>query len=178
MAAHMRKRLLIVDGYNVLNQGVAYLSGKPLDDARDRLIRELHDYAAYSDQQLTLVFDAWQSDRKQRTIERTGHITVVFTKRGETADQYIERLCDEHARDVDLGRLEIRVATSDGVEQTIVFGRGATRIPARELLIEMDQMRSTGVHAGKDKTPKKSTVMDGLPPHVREQLERMRRGQM
>ena len=176
MAIKKPKRHLVVDGYNVLNQGADMLSGKSLDDARDKLIRELSDYAGYSAQSVTLVFDAWQSNRKQRTVEQMGKLTIVFTKRAETADQYIERWCDEHARDMELGQLEVRVATSDLVEQTVIFGRGATRLPARELLIEVDNMRSAGVKSGVNNRPQKATVMDGLPTHVREKLEQMRRG--
>lgn len=176
MAGKQRQRLLFVDGYNVLGQGAAMLEGKALEDARERLIRELSDYAGYSGQNVTVVFDAWQSDRKQRTIENKGALTIVFTKRGETADHYIERLCDERARDIDLERVEVRVATSDMVEQTVILGRGATRISARELLFEVDRMRQTGKQAGRDKAQKKATIMDGLPDGVRDQLERMRRG--
>lgn len=175
--ARAKRRLLIVDGYNVLNQGKGLLQGKPLDDARDQLIRELADYAGSTGQQVIVVFDAWKADRMQRTQEAHGALTVVFTKRGETADHYIERLCDERARDVDLGRLELRVATSDLVEQTVVFGRGAARISARELLSDMQAARMTNRRAGPDPSPKKSTIADGLPEHVRERLERMRRGE-
>ncbi len=169
-------RLLIVDGYNVLGQGPGMLSGKPLDDARDKLIRELHDYAGYSGQRVILVFDAWQSERKQRTEEKMGPLTVVFTRRGETADHYIERLCDEREGEMDLGRLEVRVATSDRIEQTLALGRGATRISSRELIAEMDAMRAAGVRTGVNPKQNKSTVLDGQSQSVREALERMRRG--
>ncbi len=171
-----RKRLLIVDGYNVLNFARPGLMGKSLDDARDRMIEELHDYAGYSGQAITAVFDAWKSDRMDRSIEVRGALTIVFTRRGETADHYIERLCDDKRKQVDAGRLEVRVATSDLVEQTVIFGRGATRISARELLSEMDGMRSTGSRSGKEAAPKKATVMDGLAEEVRVKLEKLRRG--
>lgn len=176
MAARTRQRHLVVDGYNVLGKGTAILHGKPLDSARDQLIRDLHDYAGYSGQLVTLVFDAWQSDRLQRTEERIGALTVIYTKRGETADQYIERWCDERAADMDLQRIEVRVATSDSVEQTLVLGRGAARMSSRELLSEVFQMRQAGRSGGKNEPVKKATVMDGLPADVRERLERMRRG--
>ena len=167
--------LLIVDGYNVLNQWCAFRKDQSISEARELLVRDLHDYAGFTGHKMVVVFDAWQSERLSRSVEETESFSVVFTKKGETADHYIERLCDRHAREVELGRLQIQVATSDGVEQTIVLGRGATRVPARELLSDMEAMRQTGRRAGVDRTPKKATILDGLPDDVRERLERMRR---
>ncbi len=135
------KRLLIVDGYNVLNAREHMGS---LADAREKLIHELQDYAGYTDQKIILVFDAWLGDRHARSVEEYGRVTVVFTRKGETADHFIEHTCDAHASDVEMRRLEIRVATSDGLEQTIIFGRGATRLSSRELLLEMQQVRAQG----------------------------------
>lgn len=175
-SAKAKRRLLIVDGYNIINARKGAVSG-PLADARDQLLSELMDYAGYSGQQVILVFDAWMSDRQMRTTDQYGPVQVVYTQKGETADHYIERVCDEHAREVEYGRLEIRVATSDGTEQTIVMGRGAIRLSARELMYEMNEMRSRGktgsasVAAGK-----RNPIGDHLPPAVRMKLEEMRRG--
>ena len=98
------RRMLIVDGYNIINARRDGAPGGPasLADARDRLLSELMDYAGYSDQQVVLVFDAWMSDREQRTEEKHGGVTVVYTQKGEIADRYIERLCDDLAADIDL----------------------------------------------------------------------------
>lgn len=174
----VKERLLIVDGYNVLGAWPELSKGKPLADARDALIHRLHDYAGYSGQKIVLVFDAWQSDRLQRTEESSGPLSIVYTRKGETADHYIERLCDENARRVELGRLELRVATSDNTEQTVVFGRGAVRISSRELIYEMRTTRQTGASYVKPVFKSgRSTVMDHLPEDVRRQLEKLRRGE-
>ena len=170
-----KKRLLIVDGYNVLNAWRSGMDARSLSDARDELAHRLANYAGYTGQKVVLVFDAWMSDRMQRTCEEQGPLTVVFTQKNETADHYIERLCDSYAREMEYGRLEIRVATSDNVEQTVVLGRGAIRLSSRELLYEMEQTRRQGAAAA-EKPPRKTTLMDRLPPEVREKLDRMRRG--
>ena len=171
-----RERLLIVDGYNVLNAWRGGLNNaETLAEARDELARRLLDYAGFSGQKIVLVMDAWQSDRRQRTEEVTGPLTVVFTRKGETADHYIERLCDENAHRVDAGSLEMRVATSDGVEQMVVMGRGAIRVSARELLIEMDQVRSQGRQGAVAAARSKNSVMDRLPDDVRRRLDEMMR---
>ncbi len=169
------KRVLLVDGYNVLCAWKGVPRGK-LEDARDELIHVLSDYAGYTGQQVTLVFDAWQSDRPQRSREQHGALTVVFTKRGETADHYIERQCDGYAAAIDAGRLEVRVATNDGVEQTVVLARGATRLPSRELIAEIERMRIPPAIVRKMPT-QKATLLEHLPTDVRLKLERMRRGE-
>ena len=174
-----KARLLIVDGYNVIGAWPELGKGKPLADARDQLIERLHDYAGYSGQKVVLVFDAWQSDRATRTVEERGLLSVVFTQKGETADHYIERLCDENASRVSLGRLELRVATSDSTEQTVVFGRGAVRISSRELIYEIRQARQAGQPFARpqSRSSGRSMVIDHLPPDVREKLEKLRRGE-
>lgn len=168
--AQVKEKLLIVDGYNVLGAWPDLSRGRPLADARDELIRRLHDYAGYSGQKIILVFDAWQSERLARTEEQHGSLSVVFTQKGEMADHYIERLCDGFADDIEARRMEVRVATSDALEQTIILGRGATRLSSRELLLEMQQVRAHGVSRAQT-APKRSTVADRIPAEV---VERMR----
>ena len=176
--AQTKEKLLIVDGYNVLGAWPELSKGRPLADARDELIRRLHDYAGYSGQKIILVFDAWQSERLARTEEQLGSLSVVFTQKGEMADHYIERLCDEHSKRVDMGRLELRVATSDGVEQTIVMGRGAVRLSSRELIREISQHRNEGAAYAKPAFKSaRSTILERVPEDVRRQLEKLRRGE-
>ncbi len=168
------RRLVVVDGYNVLNAWRRDADAFPLADLRDQLSERLINYAGFSGQEVVLVFDAWMSGRMTRTEETKGPLLIVYTQKNETADHYIERLCDSLAREVELGRLEIRVATSDNVEQTVVLGRGATRMSARELLTEMDRVRAAG--GAQPVKPKKTTLMDRLPEEIRRRLDEMRRG--
>ena len=177
MAGREKTRLLIVDGYNVIGAWPEIGQGRSLADARDALTEKLHDYAGYSGQKIVLVFDAWQSDRETRSVDQKGELTVVFTQKGETADHYIERLCDEYASSVSMGKMELRVATSDGTEQTVVFGRGAVRISSRELIYEIGQARKSGQPFARpvSRSSSKSMVIEHLPPDVREKLEKMRR---
>ena len=170
------ERVLIVDGYNVLNARRHLDGASALADARDALIAQLQDYAGFSGQRIVLVFDAWQGDRQSRSEEDHGRVRVVFTRKGETADHYIERLCDGFADDIEARRVEVRVATSDALEQTIVLGRGATRLSSRELLLEMQQVRQNGVER-RPQPSKRSTVGDRLPEHiVRKMRDMVREG--
>jgi len=166
------ERVVIVDGYNVLNARRQIEGTSALADARDTLIAQLQDYAGFSGQTVIVVFDAWQGDRRSRSVEEHGNVRVVFTQKGETADHYIERLCDEYAERIEYRQAEVRVATSDALEQTIVLGRGAGRMSSRELLMEMQQVRSSGVtRTQQAATLKRSTVGDRLPADL---VERMR----
>ena len=174
------RRVLIVDGYNVINAGrsggVGW-SSYSLADVREKLIAQLMDYAGYSGQQVIVVFDAWMSDRTVRTEEKHGSVTVVYTQKGEIADRYIERLCDDLAGDIELRRVEVRVASSDALEQTIVLGRGASRMSSRELMFEMAQLRETGIRRVVEKpVSRRNPIADHLSPAVRAKLDEMRKG--
>lgn len=172
------RRVLIVDGYNVINSGPEF-SGGALSDARDRLTDALMDYAGFSDQQVILVFDAWMSDRLARTEEQRGAVTVVYTRKGEIADHYIERLCDDFAADIEYRRVEVRVASSDALEQTIVLGRGAARMSARELVHEMQAMRDEGIRRAAPARPvrPRASIGERLPEDVRRRLDEIKRGE-
>ncbi|MGI6240253.1 MAG: NYN domain-containing protein [Christensenellales bacterium] len=170
------KKLLIVDGYNVMNAWGRGAQTGALADARDAFTAKLHDYAGFTGQEVVVVFDAWMQARAVRTEERAGLLTIVYTQKNETADHYIERLCDRLAREVEFGRLEIRVATSDNVEQTVILGRGATRLSARELIGEMARVRTEGGQIARAQTPRKATILDRLPDEIRERLDEMRKG--
>ena len=175
-AEQQARRILIVDGYNVINVRKPVRESIGLEDARRKLTHRLHDYAGWSGQQVILVYDAWLSDRAQRSIENHGPLQVVFTMKGETADCYIERLCDDLSDDIKLRRTEVRVATSDLVEQTIAFGRGAIRLSSRELLLEMDSVRPEMPACIQGSRGGKSTVAERLPADIRAKLEQLRRG--
>lgn len=167
------KPLLLVDGYNVIGAWeTAAKKGWSFEECREKLTAGLEEYAAFHGCEVILVFDGTRSERLLRSHETRGGVEVVFTRHGEIADQYIERLCDTQPR-----WREIRVATSDNVEQTVVLGRGATRLPSRELLREMAQARSaTRDHISR--TPAKTgTLISRLPKAQRDALERMRRGE-
>ena len=134
------KPLLVVDGYNIIGAwGEPEKQGWTMDECRDRLLHMLQDYAGYSGEEVELVFDGYLSDRRTRSVDEVGGVRVVFTMHAETADSYIERLVAHVPK-----YRQVRVATSDGLEQSQVLSTGATRLTARELLRELKQQRSAG----------------------------------
>ncbi len=167
------KPLLIVDGYNVIGAWrEAEKQGWSLDESRDRLMHQLQDYSGYAGEEIVLVFDGYQSDRKLRTEETFGSVTLVFTCHGETADSYIERLVAQTPR-----YRTVRVATSDGLEQSQVLATGATRMTSRELLRELKQLRTTGMEAHRHQSlGRKQSLAARLPEDTLAVLEKLRRG--
>lgn len=165
--------LLVVDGYNVIGAWkLVTQKGWTIDQSREELLHRLSEYVAFHGYEAVLVFDGTKSGRLIRSTETVGTVQVVYTRQGETADQYIERFCDMQPK-----YREIQVVTNDSVEQTIVLGRGAARVPSRELLRDMAETH-TAQRIRLERTPvKKSTLLSRLPEDQREILERMRRGQ-
>ena len=165
--------LLVIDGYNIIGAWeTAKKKNWPFEQCREELIHRLVEYAAFHGCAVVLVFDGTKSGRPVRSEETVGQVQVIYTRHGETADQYIERLCDSQPRN-----REIRVATNDSVEQTIVLGRGAARFPAREFLREMAQALSVQRESIRRSPVQKSTLISRLPEKQREILEKMRRGE-
>ena len=163
---------LIIDGYNVIGAWPDFQNSLNLQESRERLIEILCDYAGYSGDTVILVFDAYAGDNPRRAIEDVAGIQVVYTKIGETADHYIERLVNDMCRNLSR-QIEVRVATSDAIEQSIIMGRGAARISSPELRQMVMQTRETGRR--KRPTAPKASLDGVLPPDVLGKLEKLRR---
>ena len=130
---------LLVDGYNIIHawDELRALSREDLDSARERLIHRLRNYQGWKRCKVIVVFDAYKVKGSPGSVERLGDLFVVYTKEAETADMYIEKTTYALARERREHR--VRVATSDGLEQMIILGHGAVRMPAAELEFEVRQ---------------------------------------
>ena len=130
---------LLVDGYNIIHawDELRVLSRADLDSARERLIHRLRNYQGWKRCKVIVVFDAYKVKGNPGSVERLGDLFVVYTKEAETADMYIEKTTYALARERKEHR--VRVATSDGLEQMIILGHGAVRMPAAELEFEVKQ---------------------------------------
>lgn len=167
------KPLLLVDGYNVIGAwSVPRREGLTIEQARERLIHLIADYAGYSGEEVIVVFDGHYTDRPTRSHERVHGVEVVFTKHAESADNYIEATCQQTPK-----WRQVRVATSDAVEQTVTLGRGAVRISSREFLMQLTQVREQGRSRMREENVSRGDIFSRLPPHQKEIFERMRRGE-
>lgn len=169
-----RNDILLVDGYNMIGAWpeLARLKEHDLEDARDKLLDMLADYQGFTGMQVIVIFDAHQVPGLGATY-RQHKLTIVYTKEKETADECIERLCTELlAR-----RRNIYVATSDLVEQHVAFGKGALRLSARELFIDIVQNRKQieqSIH--EEKSSRRNSVDERVSLETWSKLERLRRG--
>lgn len=164
--------ILFVDGYNVIGAwGEMQRTATPIDEARDRLADLLEDYAGYTAQDVILVFDGHLGDRPTASVETRHSLTVIFTKHGQTADQYIERACGQIPP-----YREVRVATSDHLEQTLILGRGATRLSSRELWQELTRARHA-LRSGHVSNPAsaRNPLLGNLSDEQKSALEALRR---
>lgn len=64
----------------------------------------------------------------------------MYTKQAQTADMYIEQATHQLASE-----FRVTVATSDGMEQLIASGQGASRMSSRQLYAEVLRMKNTSV---------------------------------
>ncbi len=164
---------LLVDGYNIifswpdLNE---FAENGNLDAARMKLMEMLSNYQGYYKNTVILVFDGYKVKNNPGTVEKYHNIYVVYTKEAETADQYIEKVNGSLAR-----ANQVRVATSDRLEQVIILGQGATRVSARELQKEMEEMkreiRKDYLHKPQ---LKRNSLIDNLDPEMAALMEEMR----
>lgn len=166
---------MIVDGYNMIGAWTELNSLKQisLESARDRLIELLADYQSFSGMKVIVVFDAHQVPGKGKEYKQS-KLTVYYTKEKETADELIERLVVELTR----RRREIYVATSDFVEQHVTFGKGALRLSARELLLEIEEsQKEIKQKITRQQTVKERNTLDSkLTGDLRNLFEQWRRG--
>ncbi len=130
---------VLVDGYNIIHawDELREIARDNLDAARHVLMDRLCNYQGYRNCALILVFDAYRVPQGLGAVEKYHNIHIVYTKEAETADQYIERVTYALGK-----RRRVRVATSDGLEQLIIIGHGAQRIPATEFHEELETVEA------------------------------------
>lgn len=166
--------VLLVDGYNMIGGWpfLAELANIGMQEARDALLEKLADYQAFSGLRVVAVFDAYRVPGLGKSFTQ-GKVQVYFTKEKETADECIERLVVDFSH----RRRKIYVATSDLMEQHIIFALGALRISARELLTQVEQSeREVSRKIKEDQAKsKRNTIDNKLSPDVRLMFERWRR---
>lgn len=128
------KEYLLVDGYNIIFSWdeLKELATENMDAARYRLMDILCNYQGFNKCTVILVFDAYKVKGGLGEVQKYKNINVVYTKEAETADQYIEKVTYEIAKDN-----HVVVATSDALEQLIILGRGAVRLSANDLKEEI-----------------------------------------
>ena len=83
---------LIIDGYNLLHVGRSPKTLADLERDRERLVDLLSAYRRQRPCEVTAVFDGWQGGWVTEQRERNKGIDLIFSRRGEKADEVIKRM--------------------------------------------------------------------------------------
>ena len=131
----LKQQCIIVDGYNVIFawDDLAETAKHDLDAARRQLMDALSSFAGFKKHRIILVFDGYKQKGNLGEKSQFHNIQVVYTKEGETGDQYIEALAAQIGNNY-----SVRVATSDSLIQISSLRSGVLRMSARELREEVE----------------------------------------
>ncbi len=164
---------LILDGYNVINSWpkLQSLMEESLDTARNKLINKMTEYGAFMGIKVIIVFDAHQVKGTTLNKEKRQGVEIVFTREHETADCYIEKLIGDLSKNNN-----VAVVTNDRIEQYMILGSGATRIPVRELIDSLGKIKTEINRKLEAEKSKKNTLSDFMDPSMLEVFEKFRRG--
>jgi predicted RNA-binding protein with PIN domain len=146
---------VIIDGYNLLAVTGRSGAGPHSEMARESLLRLLSAYRHRKGHALTVVFDGWQRGQPIEGREHRSGVQVIYSKRGEKADQVIERLAREFGA-------ECAVVSSDHEVIRAAQSQGALTIKAPEFA---DKLRAPSFP--ERPMPHKELAKDGEPPSRR-----------
>lgn len=131
---------LIIDGYNLLGGGGASRS----EMARERLLRDLAAYRQRKGHAVTVVFDGWQQGHPVEQHEHRAGVQVIYSRRGERADQVIQRLVRDYGADC-------AVVSSDHEIMATARSHGAMTLTSSLFQAKLTApTRSSGVIRGKE----------------------------
>lgn len=165
-----KRDILYVDAYNIINswKNLKDLSKESLEEAREMLISEMAEYSSLAGEEVVIVFDAYRSDAIKETIEKKLGITIVYTKKFQTADTFIEKEMHRLAR-----RHNVKVCTNDAQVQSLAFERGASRITALELYNDLLSKRLK-IKSSNKKTFNRNFNKFPLSEELLEKIEKIR----
>jgi predicted RNA-binding protein with PIN domain len=174
MATH-----LLVDGYNLLGSaGMALVSGAGrLEAARESLLQRLAGYRQRKGHAITLVFDGWQAGSGSEHHEFQSGIEVVYSKRGERADQVIQRLARVYGKHCAVVSSDQEVANAARAAGALVIGAPEFRAKLQERSSSASVMVFKELDGGDAGLVKRSKNKGGN-PHKLPKAQRKRKQQL
>ncbi len=166
-------KTVFVDGYNVINSwpNLKKIKDYSYESSRQQLIDTLQNYSEFKGYKIFIVFDAHMVKGSLQKKERQGNLVVVFTKEGETADNYIEKMVNNMGR-----KSEVCVVTSDSLEQQVTFQRGATRMSSIEFYHEVTSIeKKIQINTERKYLEKRNWLEERVDEKTLEKLEKIRR---
>ncbi|HET6498001.1 MAG TPA: NYN domain-containing protein [Coriobacteriia bacterium] len=166
------RRVLIVDGYNVIRNGEPYatLAREDMDAARARLASDIAQ-SAYAADAVLLVFDGGGNPQSDGVTRPIAGIHVVFSRFGSDADSVIER----EAMSRRTAGERVTVVSSDAQTQWATVGGGVARMSAAEFVRALATDRAEHSESRRPRRPR-SMVSERVDADVAATLSRWARG--
>jgi len=171
-------RALLVDGYNLIHSPprLSRLVRTDMESAREGLVRELTPLASPNLFTVVMVvFDAAGWGGPEPVLEDRGGLVVVFTRRRQTADSFIEAAARAMCSESEAG--SVTVATSDRALRMVIEGFGAVSVSVDSLLKMVEEARDEmREEMRRFSSPARHPLEERVSPEVRALLERLRKG--
>jgi predicted RNA-binding protein with PIN domain len=126
---------IIIDGYNLIRQSISLgrFESFSLQSGRNELIRRSSLYKKSRGHRITIVFDGWASDPLMEERDREGGIDIIYSRKGEKADEVIKRMVKEREE-------EIVVVTSDRNIADSISRNGGVAISSPEFEAKLERL--------------------------------------
>jgi uncharacterized protein len=116
---------IVVDGYNYIRQtDLRRFEIISLERGRNELIKRLATYKRAKGYNITVVFDGIIGGAISRERDRSAGISIIYSRRGETADEVIKLLIEKSAE-------ELIVVSSDRAIALAAERKGFTPVNSR-----------------------------------------------
>lgn len=117
---------LIIDGYNFIKNTAGYrCDWSRIQTGKDRLVDDLCSFNSRRNYSVTVVYDGWKNGGPVESYEKVGGIHIIHSRKGETADTVIMRMCGEYPGD-------LVVVTADREIISAVIGHGGKTLSPPE----------------------------------------------
>jgi len=147
---------IIIDGYNLIRQSdsLRRIERLGLERGRSELIRRVAAYRRSKSHRVTVVFDGWMDGSAKEERLREDGVIVVYSRRGETADEVIKRMARAERG------TELIVVSSDREVADAVTRAGGVAISSPEFEERMEGKKIKNMPSD-DEAPEED---DGITP--------------
>lgn len=168
---------IIIDGYNLIRQSpdLRRYDNEEVARGREKLMSMLASYRALKQCPMTVVFDGWDEGGLTEHHSREKGIEVIYSRRGEKADEVIKRLVTQ-TQDA------VIVVTSDSGIAHFCKGRRCEILPSplfEEKVAFAQYADQKGGLENEEPLPPRTTRKKGpskkLPKSKRRQLESLKK---
>ena len=147
--------------------------------AREALLRDLAAYRQRKSHVVTVVFDGWQQGQPVEGREYRAGVQVIYSKRGERADQVVQRLAREYGADCAIVSSDHEIVNHARVHGAFVMGAQEfaekLRLRARPVGMLVNKELDTGDDLVLRRTSKKKGNPRKLPKAQRQRSQQLKR---